>query len=337
LLPWCSRALTIFSGSAMVTGRWRAHLALNAHNVHKPPKPVQSTIQPGTVAVSYVFPNTSDIPQRGGLEDRWIFARFAGCMFVEVPADLIKNGSEVAATGQDICLVLSEPSIASLYSPTQKTAGTIPYILHTEPSIPRADQHKIRRQAELKWHDPAWVSGFVQMIVDISDFLGTPASKIEIHPGDSRNSYADIALAVTTMQERYEDAFHAIPEVLVENRTGQFISDGAEISRFWDYIKENNPDLIENFGIVLDVQQLFTVTKQDFLHSFYQIPSECLKGFHIHRLYKPPKNDDGIPCKEVFERIAGLPQDIIINPEIHHTNKVVEVIRFCEEMLNQSH
>jgi len=141
---------------------------------------------------------------------------------------------------------------------------------------------------------------------------------------------------VTAIQERYEEAFHSIPEVLLENRTGQFISDGEDISRFWEYVKQKNPELIDNFGIVLDVQQLFTVTKQDFLHSFYQIPSECLKGFHIHRLYKPPKIDDGIPWKEVFEKIAGLSQDIIINPEIHHTNKVPGVIQFCEEMLNKN-
>jgi hypothetical protein len=46
------------------------------------------------VAIEYVFPNTSDIPQRGGLEERWALAKEAGCSFIEVPADMIKNGSD---------------------------------------------------------------------------------------------------------------------------------------------------------------------------------------------------------------------------------------------------
>ena len=45
-------------------------------------------------------------------------------------------------------------------------------------------------------------------------------------------------------------------------------------------------------------------------------------------------------CKKMLKefscQIADLPQDLIINPEIHHNNKVPEVIRFCKEMIDQS-
>ena len=96
---------------------------------------------------------------------------------------------------------------------------------------------------------------------------------------------------------------------------------------------QHNPELADSFGIVLDIQQLSTVTRQNFLSSFHQIPLECLKGFHIHRLHRPPKIGDGILWKEVFEKIADIPHDIIINPEIHHNNQVTGVIGFCEERL----
>jgi hypothetical protein len=288
------------------------------------------------VAIRYVFPNTSDIPQRGGLDERRALAATAGCSFIEVPADMIKNRSEVTATGQEICTFLSKESIAILYKQAKTSPEKIPYILHTEPSLSRTDGFGIKTQARIKWYDPVWVDGFVRMVLDISDFFKIPAAKIEIHPGDRRNSFVDIARAVKTILGRYEDAFNTIPEILLENRTRQFISDGTGISQFWHYISKNNPELPENFGIVLDIQQLFTVTRQNFLSSFYQIPPECIKGFHIHRLHKPPKTGDGIPWKEVFRKIAGLHQNIIINPEIHHNNKVPEVIRFCKEMIDQS-
>jgi hypothetical protein len=285
-----------------------------------------------TLSFSYVYPNTSEIPQRGGLDERQKLSESVGCSYIEVPADLIKKGSEVTATGQELCSFLTKQSIAILYKSSQNSTGKIPYILHTEPSLSRTDG-RIKKKAPLRWNNPLWVDNFVRMILDLSDFLGPPPAKIEIHPGDKRNSFPDIVLGVKVIQSEYEHAFGTIPEVLLENRTGQFISDGEEIKKFWQYIKENDPELMKRFGIVLDIQQLSTVTGQDFLPSFYEIPIDCLKGFHIHRLHKPPKISDGIPWLEVFTQIAGIEHDFIINPEIHHNNQVAGVIGFCKKMI----
>lgn len=276
------------------------------------------------MTVSYVYPNTSEIPQRGGIDERSRLANDAGCSFIEIPADLIKKESEVTATGQEFCTFLTKESIRKLYEPTRNTSAALPYILHTDPAL--------NPQARLRWNDPVWIRKFVQMILEISDFLGTSPAKIEIHPGDRRNSYADIVCGVKAIQTGYRDAFSSVPEVLLENRTGQFISRGSDIARLWDYIMQHNPELAGTFGIVLDIQQLSTVTKQNFLPSFYQIPSACLKGFHIHRLHRPPVIGDGIPWPEVFSRIASISHDVIINPEVHHNNQVAGVIGFCREM-----
>ena len=285
---------------------------------------------------SYVYPNTSEIRQRGGLDERWKLAQAGGCSFVEVPADLIKKGSEFSATEQELGSFLTPQSIATLYKPTQKTSGNIPYILHTDPSLSRPDNFGKKYHPPLRWDNPAWVEKFVRMILDLSDFFGMPPAKIEIHPGDRRNSFADIAKSVKKIQDGYDSSFGTIPEILLENRTGQFVSDGAQIDGLWNYILQHNPELRDSFGIVLDIQQLFTVTKENFLPSFYKIPSASLKGFHIHRLHRPPKIGDGIPWPEIFTRIAGIEKDLIINPEIHHNNQVAGVIGFCEEQIRSA-
>lgn len=285
------------------------------------------------MTISYVFPNTSEIPQRGGLDERHKLAESAGCSFVEVPADLIKKGSEVTATGQELGSFLTKQSIATLYKSTQNSSGKIPYILHTDPSLSRPDNFGKKHQPPLRWNDPAWVEKFVRMILDLSDFFGLPPAKIEIHPGNRRNSFADLAQSVKKIQDGYHSSFGIAPEILLENRTGQFVSEGTQIAGLWNYMLQHHPELTDSFGIVLDIQQLFTVTKENFLPSFHQIPSTCLKGFHIHRLHRPPRIGDGIPWSEVFTKITEIEHDIIINPEIHHNNRVSGVIEFCEGML----
>ena len=162
-----------------------AHLALNAHYVHKTSESRRIQFSSGHMAIAYVYPNTADIPQRGGLDERVKLAESAGCSFIEVPADLIKNGTEIALSGQSLCSFLNKESITALYRKSGESSRKIPYILHTEPSLGRSDGFGIRIQAPLKWYDNAWVSSFIQMIIDISDFFDSPADKIEIHPRGS--------------------------------------------------------------------------------------------------------------------------------------------------------
>jgi hypothetical protein len=242
----------------------------------------------------------------------------------------------VEATGQALCTFLTKAGVAALYKPTKNPAGIMPYILHTEPSLGRNDNYGITSQAQLKWYDAAWVGDFVRMVVDISDFLGAAAAKIEIHPGDRRNSFADIVQAIRKIQEGFDQAFGKIPEVLLENRTGQVVSNGEEIAKYWVYLTTKEPGLKELSGIVFNIRQFKTVTKNKFEASFSKIPDECLKGFHIHTLHRPPKATDSIPWDSVFAKIAGLLQDIVINPEIHHGNKVRDVIAFCDRPMARS-
>ncbi len=65
--------------------------------------------------IHYVYPNITELAQRGGLAGRWRLAAPLGGTHVEVPADFIKNRTEVERTGQDIGAFLSWSSIELLY------------------------------------------------------------------------------------------------------------------------------------------------------------------------------------------------------------------------------
>jgi len=52
--------------------------------------------------VSYVYPNVTGIPQRGGLLQRLLLANKLGCKYIEMPADFIKNKTEITRTGLQI-------------------------------------------------------------------------------------------------------------------------------------------------------------------------------------------------------------------------------------------
>lgn len=188
-------------------------------------------------------------------------------------------------------------------------------------------------QAPLRWNDESWRVRFSRLVCDISEFLGSPAAKIEIHPGDRRNSHDDILKGVQLILAEYEKIFGIAPGILLENRTGQVISTGKEIAGICRCCETDYPELLQHFGIVLDVQQLFTVTKGKFLLELDSIPMEFVKGFHIHAKHQAPSVTDPIPWEDVFSRIRGIGHDVIINPEVLLMKNVGATIGFCEERM----
>ncbi|MBP2145400.1 hypothetical protein J2129_000854 [Methanofollis sp. W23] len=283
--------------------------------------------------ISYVYPNVSSLQQRGGFDERWELAQEHGCTYIEVPADFIKNKTEVSRTGLDLCAVPDQAAIKTLYENHARCIKDVRYILHTEPSLRRTDGYGISAQALLKWYDPEWRERFVRMVLEVSEFLGKPAARIEIHPGDRRNHNQDLIDSVIFLQDAYESAFGTRPDVLLENRTGQCIQDGNTIKNLADEVAKESDDLQASFGCVLDVQQLYTVTKERCFASFDEIPPGFLKGFHIHRKHGAPSLDDPIPWEKIFAKIRTFDQEMIINPEIHHKNRVGEVIGFCRGLV----
>jgi hypothetical protein len=287
------------------------------------------------VAISYVFPNV--FPTRGNFPLRCESAHMAGCSFVEIPAHFIRGKKEIQKTKQEIYSIPSKESVHILYGDAPRLDSPLPYILHTEPIITRRTEGSRGKKPGLHWSDPQWRSGFITMLCNIAEEFGTPAAKIEIHPGERKEiKFNDILDGASDILVKYTAVTGAEPEILLENRTAQAVRDGQDIVDLFNVYENDYSHLSGKFGIVLDIQQLSTVTRENFFSSFHQIPDECLKGFHIHRLHGPPASGDGIPWDDVFRKIAGIHHDIIINPEIHHRNKVTGVIGFCNEMLREN-
>jgi hypothetical protein len=180
------------------------------------------------------------------------------------------------------------------------------------------------------------VRRFVAMVGQISHRLGIPASIIEIHPGGGRNSYSDLIEAAKLLVEEYDKLFRVRPMILLENRTGQFVSSGTDIAEFWGVVSKQESRLRKRMGVILDIQQLYTKTKMDFMKEFQRVPDEAIAGFHIHRLHGVPGDSaDPIPWDAVFARITKMDGLLIINPEIRDEIRVVDVIRFCNEMVKR--
>lgn len=283
-------------------------------------------------SLTFVFPNLSGIPQRGGVSSRAGLARDLGCGLVEIPADFVKNKTEVKRTGLEMGSPLTPAAIAELYD-AETGPAPLPYILHTEPSLPRMDAYGVRSQVRLCWYDREWTESVVEMIARIADQLGAAPAAVEIHPGDRRNREEDLVRAMVAIRAAFEERFGAAPAVLLENRTGQLVQDGASIGQFWDCLRSSAPDLADDCGVVLDVQQLFTVTRGRFPGDLVALPLDALKAFHVHALHRAPGLDDPIPWQDVFSFIGRLDGPLMINPEVHHLGQVEATIAFCRAML----
>lgn len=281
----------------------------------------------------YIYPNVTEVAQRGGLLERWHLAEPFGCTYIEVPADFIKNGTEVERTGQEIGSMLNRSSILHLYEQDTDLPGSLDYVMHTEPAVPRRDQHHRQVKAALRWRDPDWVIAFGDMLLEIEDLLGIPPGIIEIHPGDRRNAHTDIVAAMHTLIAAHWNAFGAEPLVLLENNKDQSISTGSQIRAFWTTLKNVHPEIAGLAGIALDPWNLYAAEGEDFPEALRQVPREALRAFHIHNNLAPPSMTDPIPWRQVFSVIGGLPDTPCIKPAVYRKNMASGAIAFCEEML----
>ncbi|MDN7025959.1 hypothetical protein FGU65_13875 [Methanoculleus sp. FWC-SCC1] len=283
--------------------------------------------------VEFIYPNVASVRQRGGLAERWALADAAGCSYVEMPADLVKNRTEVERTGQDVGSFLSAASIELLYESGGGVDGGVRYILHTEPSVPRRDGYDLVTQTPLRWYDDAWVTTFVEMLLGIEEFLGSPAAAVEIHPGDARNTHEDLILAVDDIVEAHESAFGFAPLVLLENRTNQIIADGADMAAFWDCIRTEAPETACRFGFVIDLQQLYAVTRGRLAAAFSEVPQRAIAGLHVHHRHRCPSPSDPIAWEDVFAVVRKIDRPLLVTPAVHDARRVQDAMGFCRRML----
>ncbi|ABN57644.1 MULTISPECIES: hypothetical protein [Methanoculleus] len=281
----------------------------------------------------YIYPNVTEVTQRGGLLERWRLAEPLGCAYIEIPADFVKNKTEVERTGQEIGSILNRSSVELLYEQDTALPGNLRYLLHTEPAIPRRDPHGRQTTANLRWRDPGWVADFGDMLLEIEDFLGIPPEIIEIHPGDRRNTHADIVTAMHALIAAHWNAFGTEPLVLLEHHKDQSISTGSQIRSFWATLKDIHPEIAGLAGIALDPWHLHAAAKEDFPGSLGEVPPDSLRAFHIHNDLRPPSPEDRVPWPQVFGMIADVSKTPRIKPVVYQKSRVPAAINFCREML----
>lgn len=294
------------------------------------PLPPWQIAMPGA---DYIYPNVTEVTRRGGFLERWHLAEPLGCAYIEIPADFIKNRSEMERTGQEIGSMLTRSSVEHLYEQNTDLPGSLRYLLHTEPAIPRRDRHSRQVTADLRWRDPDWVAAFGDMLLEIEDFLGIPPEIIEIHPGDRRNAHADIVTAMHTLIAAHWNAFGVEPLVLLEHHRDQGISTGSQMRAFWTVLKRIHPEIAGLAGIALDPWHLHAAAKEDFTGALGEIPPDALRAFHIHSDLRPPSMTDEVPWSQVFEVIGSRPEKPLIKPVVYQKSRVPAAIAFCEEML----
>ena len=117
------------------------------------------------------------------------------------------------------------------------------------------------------------------------------------------------------------------------------MSDGHGLLALWRAVEKQDRDFCQNFGVVLDVQQLFTQNarsfngRERFLSSLALIPNDALRAFQSIVDTGCLLLQDPIPWEAVFERIGRLDHDFLITPEVHHGKTASAAIQFCSRLL----
>ena len=298
---------------------------------------------------NYVYPNvsrkrTKNEPPRGGLKERWEGAKEFSCKYIELPGNFVKKNESVSALKDGA--LLTEEAIERLYQKDTNFPSELRYILHTDPEL--EPNHK------LDWDKATWRREFAEMIINIFRYFEVEPSIIEIHPSAGmKNPFGCIVAGIIDILDAFQQTSKNKPLVLLENRTYKQISNGREIRDFWEFLVDNNKELISTIGIVLDFKTLFTQNKADlrkkhgevssetivdsFKQDLIKIPSEALKAYHIHGFgnlpHQIPKENDEIPWKNIFEKIKENKSSIVINPEVLNHSFVGPTISFCNKMI----
>lgn len=285
--------------------------------------------------VHFVYPNVTELKQRGGLIERWERARNARCDIVEVPADLIKNKTEVERTGQDVGAFLTQSSIELLYQRDRPVPADLKYSLHTDPSIPRNDRHGRRIVPPLRWHDPAWVSAYADMLLGLSDYLGTSPHAVEIYSGDRKNTVADIVRAIAVLSGAYLDALGSSPIFLLVNRAEQAVFSETQLRSFWLHLTDHCPDIETFAGVALDIRQFRIAKGDESTAAFARIFPESLKGFHMPAGPREPGNESTF-WDSVSATMLSLRHEFFVKPDVIQQSRVEDGVRFAAGMLRRA-
>lgn len=274
------------------------------------------------VRAAYVYPNLQDL--RRDLPSRWSEAELLGCSCLAVPAGFVQSPVVKRKYGE----FLTGSTIETLYGKGAAACTDIRCIFQTDsgcdPSV-------------LRWNDPAWVHRYVRMLAEIADCIGTWPDRIEIIPGKWTITDRELAGAMVQIRKEWHEMSGKKPDVLLENMPLSSLHSGVSLGRFWNELTSRFPAHVPGCGIALDVSGLLIAARRHRISpisSLFAVPSEALRGFHIHQAGHAvvPGDNQGF-WRELKTIARELENPVYVLPEVHTSDDLVRTLAFCRDYL----
>jgi len=264
-------------------------------------------------------------PIRGTLKERLRDALKLNLTIIEVPFDLVrKENGESITLKKRVGEIITKEDFPLLYGESSFEGR---YVLHTDPEL------KIGHV--LYWNVPEWRRRYVNSIIEFSDFVGKPPTAIEYHPSKPKRSKNHMVNLIIESFDKFEEAGFT-PYILIENRTGMYISTVKDMINFYRNVCENlSPNELSKFGFCIDVSQLYTQTKVDPIEDLKMLPRDHILSWHIHYRHRPPSDRDPISWNKVAKLVIETKNAFCL-PEVFKFNEIIKTIRYIERYIDRS-
>jgi len=321
--------------------------------------------------IKYGFPNPKKARPGITFQERCNHAKGCGCSYAHLPVDLIKNKTEAIKIGKEKIdkrgdLIPREEDIERLYpdiNNVDKIENKVNFVFHLEPEI----------EQKLEYYSPEWREKYINFVISVA-YKIKPAG-IVVHPG--RRDYTtngierSIKGACEDLQSFIRDLQRDLQSKLVatwiglENRSGHMIEDLNHTERqrkkygLLEFY-ENYGEKITDFGLVIDVEQAYTMKKKIW-NDLRKFIDKVVKGheedrykiheWHLHD-YNPNRRYPahhavgsgeifGISTEEDYNDVKSLLQDILrsakkgalVLTEVPSSEDVEESINYIENVL----
>ena len=176
-----------------------------------------------------------------------------------------------------------------------------------------------------RWHDRAWTAAFVAEVLaaDRAPFAVT------IEPGNEWSRPADLVRAIVTVRGGFLARYGEAPVVLVANRAGQSLSDGATLAGFWEYLRDRAPELAPHTGIALDAPEFYAATRTRMTAELALVPHDALRYVRLHSRGRKPDLGDPLPWRAVFALVRQAPGTVLLAPAVRDPTALEPAILFC--------
>jgi len=276
--------------------------------------------------LNWTYPNLGKYyrnspPIRGTLNERLKDAKKLGLTRIEVPFDLVREeNDEYLVLNKRIGDIITKDDFILLYG---KEIFKGEYILHTDPEL--------KRSHILYWNLPEWRNKYLESIIEFSDFIGKQPSAIEFHPSRPKRSKNHMISLILEAFDKFREAGFS-PYILIENRTGMYISKVSDMINFYKNISINlSSNELSKFGFCIDISQLYTQMKKDPTDDLKKLPKACILGWHIHYKHKPPSDQDPINWKQVVKLIFETKNAFCL-PEVFKFDDIIKTIKYIERI-----